>query len=93
VILIGDAAHITSPHIASGAAIATEDSVVLAELLGSGTSLARALESFMARRHARCTLVVENSLQLGEWEKDPATPAAQVSALMRQTWATLAEPI
>ena len=93
VILIGDAAHITSPHVASGAAIATEDAVLLAELLSGENVLVRALEGFMARRFARCKLVVENSLQLGEWEKDPATPAAQVSTLMRQTWATLAEPI
>ena len=34
VAVIGDAAHTTTPHLATGAGIAIEDAVVLAELLG-----------------------------------------------------------
>jgi 2-polyprenyl-6-methoxyphenol hydroxylase-like FAD-dependent oxidoreductase len=61
VIVLGDAAHTTTPHLASGAGIAIEDSIVLALLLQSEQPLARVLENFMARRYERCRMVVENS--------------------------------
>ena len=68
VLLIGDAAHATTPHMASGAGLAIEDAVVLGELLRGAKPLAEALEEFMARRYERCRLVVENSVQVAEWE-------------------------
>ncbi len=40
VAVIGDAAHTTTPHLATGAGIAIEDAVVLAELLGADLSVA-----------------------------------------------------
>src|SRR3712207_8514096 len=43
VVLIGDAAHTTTPHIAYGAGIAIEDSVVLAEELTKSEPLQTAL--------------------------------------------------
>src|SRR5205807_3289359 len=67
---IGDAAHTTTPHLATGAGIAIEDAVVLAELLAADLSLAELLERFMARRFDRCRLVVETAVKLGEMEKD-----------------------
>ncbi len=72
VLLIGDAAHATSPHAGQGAAQAIEDAVVLGEELAGDQSLAAALDAFMARRYERCKFVVENSLQIGEWEKNPS---------------------
>jgi 2-polyprenyl-6-methoxyphenol hydroxylase-like FAD-dependent oxidoreductase len=39
VVLIGDAAHTTTPHLASGAGIAIEDAIVLAEELASDQSV------------------------------------------------------
>jgi 2-polyprenyl-6-methoxyphenol hydroxylase-like FAD-dependent oxidoreductase len=92
VILIGDAAHTTPPHLASGAGIAIEDSIVLSELLGSG-SLSDALTQFNKRRHERCRMVVENSVQLGEWEKDPKTARADYVKLMDESMRALAQPI
>jgi 2-polyprenyl-6-methoxyphenol hydroxylase-like FAD-dependent oxidoreductase len=38
-VLIGDAAHTTTPHLASGAGIAIEDAIVLAEELASDQSV------------------------------------------------------
>jgi 2-polyprenyl-6-methoxyphenol hydroxylase-like FAD-dependent oxidoreductase len=90
VLLIGDAAHSTTPHLAMGAGIAIEDAVVLAELLESHDGLDDALEAFMARRYERCRLVVENSLQLGEWEKHPDDPEADPAALSNASWGALA---
>jgi len=71
VLLIGDAAHTTTPHHAQGAAMAVEDAVVLSELLQSGGKLEDVLELFMERRWPRCKLVVEASVQVGEWEQNP----------------------
>jgi 2-polyprenyl-6-methoxyphenol hydroxylase-like FAD-dependent oxidoreductase len=49
--LIGDAAHTTPPHLASGAGIAIEDSIVLSELRTSGMRLSEALAQFNERRY------------------------------------------
>jgi len=68
VLLIGDAAHTTTPHLGQGAGMAIEDAVVLAELLDQDLSLETALERFMERRFERCKFVVESSIQVGEWE-------------------------
>ena len=92
VILIGDAAHTTTPHMAAGAGIAVEDAIVLAELLQSKSTLAQALDAFMKRRFDRCRMVVENSFQLGEWEKSPNTAGADPVGVERQTIAALAQP-
>jgi 2-polyprenyl-6-methoxyphenol hydroxylase-like FAD-dependent oxidoreductase len=92
VLLIGDAAHATTPHLASGAGVAIEDAVVLGELLDEHDSLDDALAAFMERRYERCRLVVENSLQLGEWEKHPDDPEADPAGLSNASFAALAAP-
>jgi len=92
VMVIGDAAHTAPPQLASGATIAIEDAIVLAELLISGP-LEQALERFMARRYERCRMVVENSVQLGEWEKTPDAPGANPTALIQASMKSLAAPI
>jgi 2-polyprenyl-6-methoxyphenol hydroxylase-like FAD-dependent oxidoreductase len=93
VVLIGDAAHTTTPHLASGAGIAVEDSVVLAQELEATADLSRALAKFMDRRYERCNLIVSNSHTLGEWEKDPRTPGADPIGLMNRSYRALAQPI
>jgi 2-polyprenyl-6-methoxyphenol hydroxylase-like FAD-dependent oxidoreductase len=89
VLLIGDAAHSATPQLAMGAGIAIEDAVVLGDVLSSHTDLAGALAEFMKRRWERCRLVVENSLQLGEWEKHPDDPAADPAGLTDASLAAL----
>jgi len=61
----------TTPHLASGASIAIEDSIILARLLQSDHSLHAILDDFMDQRYERCRMVVQNSELLGEWEKKP----------------------
>jgi 2-polyprenyl-6-methoxyphenol hydroxylase-like FAD-dependent oxidoreductase len=92
VLLIGDAAHATTPHLAMGAGIAIEDAVVLGEELDAQADLDSGLAAFMQRRFERCRLVVENSLQLGEWEKHPDDPEAEPAALSNASFAALAAP-
>lgn len=46
----------------------------------------------MKRRFERCRLAVENSLQLGEWEKHTDDPNADPAALSVASFAALAAP-
>jgi 2-polyprenyl-6-methoxyphenol hydroxylase-like FAD-dependent oxidoreductase len=92
VLLIGDAAHSTTPHLASGAGIAVEDALVLTEELVRATDIDQALEHFMERRYERCRMVVENSVRLGEIEQHGGSQAEHAQ-LMRDSIAALAAPI
>jgi FAD-dependent urate hydroxylase len=58
VLLIGDAAHATSPNMAEGAAMALEDGLVLAECVASGRDIAQAVARFQARRRPRTQWVL-----------------------------------
>ena len=93
VVLIGDAAHTTTPQLASGATIAIEDAVVLARQLQSGRALETALNDFSEARFERCRMVVDNSEQLGEWEKKPGTADHLVAGLVAQSYRALAQDI
>ena len=74
-VLIGDAAHATTPHLASGAGIAVEDGLVLAqELEQEGRSLPLALAAFTKRRFERCKFVVESSVEIGRRQLEGAPP-------------------
>jgi 2-polyprenyl-6-methoxyphenol hydroxylase-like FAD-dependent oxidoreductase len=93
VLLIGDAAHATTPQLAMGGAIALEDGIVLGELLASEEELQAALEKFMDRRYERCKMVVQNSVQLSEWEKSAAEHEQDAGRLQSESLAKLAAPI
>jgi FAD-dependent urate hydroxylase len=58
VLLVGDAAHATSPNMAEGAAMALEDGLVLAESLASEPDIAQAMARFQARRRPRTEWVL-----------------------------------
>ena len=70
IVLIGDAAHATTPHLGQGAGMAVEDSIVLAEEMSRDQSFEDAMEAFMERRFERCKFVVETSVQIGDWEME-----------------------
>jgi 2-polyprenyl-6-methoxyphenol hydroxylase-like FAD-dependent oxidoreductase len=61
VVLIGDAAHASSPNMAQGAAMAIEDALVLAELLDTAGSVDQALADYERRRTARIKWVQEQT--------------------------------
>lgn len=92
VILIGDAAHPTTPQLASGAGIAVEDALVLAEELAAHRSVAETFDAFTARREQRCRLVVESSIEIGRLEQRAAPPEAQ-TAVVERALAKLVEPV
>lgn len=92
VVLIGDAAHATTPHLGAGACMGIEDAIVLAEELGSKPSEDEALEGFQARRWARCSLIHENSLRLGEIEIENGD-RHEHARIMQESFMALAAPI
>jgi 2-polyprenyl-6-methoxyphenol hydroxylase-like FAD-dependent oxidoreductase len=92
VIVIGDAVHACPPLIAQGAAMCTEDAIVLTELVTGDDPLDFALKEFMRRRMNRVRMVVRNSLLLAEWEINPDTPGADPAAIMAETLTALREP-
>jgi 2-polyprenyl-6-methoxyphenol hydroxylase-like FAD-dependent oxidoreductase len=92
IVLIGDAAHATTPHLASGACIGIEDGIVLAETLAQADTVEAALRAFEARRWERCRMVVENSVRLAEIEITDGDPGDH-ARLMGQSMGALAAPI
>jgi 2-polyprenyl-6-methoxyphenol hydroxylase-like FAD-dependent oxidoreductase len=91
VVLAGDAAHATTPHMAQGASMALEDAVVLADCLAAAVSLEQALQNYSARRFERCRRVVEASVQVGWWQMHPE-PNSDPMALMRDVATELMRP-
>jgi 2-polyprenyl-6-methoxyphenol hydroxylase-like FAD-dependent oxidoreductase len=63
VLLIGDAAHATSPNMAQGAAMAVEDAIVLAESLASAGTIDQALVAYERRRRPRTRWVAAQTHQ------------------------------
>lgn len=90
--LVGDTVHATTPHLASGAGMAVEDGVLLAEHLVANADVEAALASFEERRWERCRTVVENSLLISRLEIEGGHDS-DVSRLMAESLATLAAPM
>ena len=92
VVLLGDAAHATTPHLGQGAGMAIEDSLVLAEELAVQASVSAALTAYHARRQPRCSYIVESSLAIcrGQLGEGPPVDHAKAAAEMLQR---VSEPI
>ena len=57
-LLIGDAAHATSPHAGQGASLALEDAMRLARLMREGQELSATFQNFEAERRPRAEKIV-----------------------------------
>jgi len=66
VLLIGDAAHASTPFMGQGGTMAVEDGNVLADLLEGGTDLLGVLRQFGLCREPKCQFVQEVSRRVGE---------------------------
>lgn len=69
-IVIGDAAHAPSPQMASGAALAIEDGLVLAQELDRYEDVRKALAAFTDRRRERCSVLVKTSVAIARLEQE-----------------------
>ncbi|HKG17228.1 MAG TPA: FAD-dependent monooxygenase [Solirubrobacteraceae bacterium] len=65
VVLIGDAAHATTPFASMGACMTIQDSASLVEHLGSDASVEDALAAFVSERKQRDEAVVRESRRMG----------------------------
>ncbi|WP_219894247.1 FAD-dependent monooxygenase [Aquisediminimonas profunda] len=65
IVLLGDAVHATTPHLASGAGMAVESGIVLAEELASADSVEAGLLAYQERRYPRCKDVIDSSMAVG----------------------------
>ncbi|XVU21593.1 FAD-dependent monooxygenase [Actinoplanes sp. CA-054009] len=94
IVLIGDAVHAVTPHLGQGAAQAIEDGVVLAECLATEPSIEEAFRAYTGRRYERCKLIVEASVQIGEWEMDPGShPGFDHADLTQHVLQEMVKPI
>ena len=69
-VLIGDAAHATTPNLGQGASMALEDAVVVSQCLSQYPDLQVALQRFQTERHPRCSSIVRFSRlagAIGQW--------------------------
>jgi len=95
-VLVGDAAHAVTPHLAQGAGMAMEDAIVLAEAL-DGASVEKGLTEFMTRRYERVKYVQDqaHAILVNEMQKDPVRKAefsADLGLRQQQITAHLSEP-
>lgn len=66
VLLLGDAAHATTPNMGQGAGQAVEDAAVLASCLAQANGIESAFQAFDYQRRPRTTRIVNQSWQLGK---------------------------
>ena len=101
VVVLGDAAHASTPFWAMGATMAIEDAVLLAMLLERAPQAAAALPDWMARRLERCLFVQKGSMETGRRSHDESPGAMEardnymrnhMQADVARRYATLAEP-
>ena len=92
VVLIGDAAHAMTAHIAQGAAMAIEDAVVLTEEMKAHDTLEGALAAYHTRRYDRVAELVELSRTICQMERDHVN-VEQIPGLLAQSTKLAAKPI
>lgn len=92
VVLLGDAAHATTPHLGQGAGMAIEDAVVLAEELSTADCLQRQLSRYMERRFDRCRYITEHSELIGKFQMGEVQDVDEKS-LVEEMQRVTAQPI
>ncbi|SPR96381.1 FAD-dependent oxidoreductase [Cupriavidus taiwanensis] len=66
VIMIGDAAHASTPFMGQGGAMALEDAVLLAQMLSRKDDVEATLQAFGEARYPLCKFVQDTSRKVGE---------------------------
>lgn len=92
IVLVGDTVHATTPHLASGAGIAIEGAIVLAEELARRHYLEGALLAYAGRHYDRARLVVTASGRMGQIEQQGGS-LEEHTAIMRDAQEKLRAPL
>lgn len=98
VVLIGDAAHASSPSMAQGAAMAMEDALVLADSLTTASNIDDALAQYMNRRKPRVDWVQQQCVARDSMRRLPGLGRSALlklagNALYKRSYLPLTEPI
>lgn len=91
VVLLGDAVHATTPHLASGAGMAVESGIVLAEELAKNATVEEALAAYEERRFDRCKDVIDSSVAIGQLQLDHGNPG-QIAGMIEGALGRLNAP-
>ncbi|MGY4236978.1 2-polyprenyl-6-methoxyphenol hydroxylase-like FAD-dependent oxidoreductase [Bradyrhizobium sp. USDA 4449] len=75
-LLIGDAAHATSPHAGQGASLALEDAMRLARLMQEGQELSATFQAFAAERRPRAEKIVAIARRNGNNKRELSAAGA-----------------
>ncbi|WP_333836317.1 FAD-dependent monooxygenase [Novosphingobium sp.] len=81
IVLVGDAVHATTPHLASGAGMAVESGIVLAEELARTADVHEGLRAYQERRYNRCRDVIETSVAVGRLQLANGDPNVHAAML------------
>lgn len=92
IVLLGDTVHATTPHLASGAGIAIEGAIVLAEELARRHYLEGALLAYAGRHYDRARLVVTASGRMGQIEREGGS-VEEHTQIMRDAQEKLRAPL
>ncbi|NSX14826.1 FAD-dependent oxidoreductase [Cupriavidus taiwanensis] len=86
VIMIGDAAHASTPFMGQGGAMALEDAVLLAQMLSRDAGVEATLQAFGEARYPLCKFVQDTSRKVGEaGAQEDAAILASRNETMRRT--------
>jgi 2-polyprenyl-6-methoxyphenol hydroxylase-like FAD-dependent oxidoreductase len=92
VVLLGDAAHATTPHLGQGAGMAIEDSIVIAEELAARNSIAESLRAYQQRRYDRCKYIVDSSVAICRSQLGTG-PRVEQAVATKAMFERIAQPI
>jgi 2-polyprenyl-6-methoxyphenol hydroxylase-like FAD-dependent oxidoreductase len=92
VVLLGDAVHSTTPHLASGAGLAIEGAILLSEELAKDQPLEGALNRYQVRHFDRAKMVINVSTRLGEIEMSNGSPVEH-RELATKAFEALTQPL
>ncbi len=77
-LLVGDAAHATSPHAGQGASLALEDAMRLGRLLQNGQELGATFEAFETERRPRAERIVARARRNGNSKREFSATGAWI---------------
>ncbi|MFT6606221.1 MAG: 2-polyprenyl-6-methoxyphenol hydroxylase-like FAD-dependent oxidoreductase [Halocynthiibacter sp.] len=92
VVLVGDAVHASTPHLAQGAGMAIEDGIVLAEELANNATPEEAFAAYRTRRFERTKFIAETSINIGDMQMGKIPPF-DVGETQGKTMGLMAQPI
>ncbi len=92
IVLLGDAVHATTPHLAQGAGMAIEDALVLAQEMARSDVPEIAFKAYRDRRLERVEHITLNSIRIGEAQMGKGDPV-DIETLNAQTIHLMCQPL